>query len=249
MILIIKLILAHLLGDFIFQPNSWVKAKEEKKLKAWQLYTHISIHGVFVFLLVFLFSWDWEAWKIALWITLAHLVIDTGKIYVQKENTRRMWFLIDQFAHLVSIYLIWIWFHGGNIQFDILTNKKSLLLITCLIFLTQPASIIIKVLISKWTPQIGDIDKKSVKDEADLESLKSAGKYIGVLERTFVFVFILTDHWQAIGFLIAAKSIFRFSYSKEAVNRKLTEYILIGTLVSFGLAILTGLVYLKLTGN
>jgi len=249
MIMVIKLVLAHLLGDFVFQPNSWVKAKEEKKLQAWQLYAHVLIHGLLVFLLIFLFSWDWEAWRIALWITLAHFVIDSCKISFQKENTKRIWFFIDQFAHFVSIYWIWLWFQAREISLEPFTNAKSLLLVTCVIFLTQPVSIIIKVLISKWTPQIGDVDKKALKDEADLESLKSAGKYIGILERVFVFVFILTDHWQAIGFLIAAKSIFRFSYSKEAVNRKLTEYILIGTLVSFGLAILTGLIYLKLSGN
>ena len=43
------------------------------------------------------------------------------------------------------------------------------------------------------------------------------------------------------GLLIAAKSVFRFNDLKESNNRKWTEYILIGTLLSFGLAILTGL--------
>jgi hypothetical protein len=52
MILIIKLLLAHLIGDFLFQPESWVKAKEEKKLRAWQLYPHSVIHGVLSLLIV-----------------------------------------------------------------------------------------------------------------------------------------------------------------------------------------------------
>ena len=75
------------------------------------------------------------------------------------------------------------------------------------------------------------------------ESLKDAGKYIGILERILVFVFIITDHWEAVCFLITAKSVFRFGDLKESKNRKLTEYILIGTLISFGIAILTGLLY------
>ena len=75
------------------------------------------------------------------------------------------------------------------------------------------------------------------------ESLKDAGKYIGILERILVFVFIITDHWEAVGFLITAKSVFRFGDLKESKNRKLTEYILIGTLISFGIAILIGLLY------
>ena len=54
MILFIKLILAHLIGDFILQPTLWVKAKETRKLKAWQLYAHILVHAVVMVLIV----WD-----------------------------------------------------------------------------------------------------------------------------------------------------------------------------------------------
>jgi hypothetical protein len=45
---------------------------------------------------------------------------------------------------------------------------------------------------------------------------------------------------------LAAKSVFRFGDLKESKDRKLTEYILIGTLLSFGIAIASGIVALKL---
>jgi hypothetical protein len=245
MILLIKLILAHLLGDFVFQTASWVKAKEEKRLSAWQLYAHSLIHGLLIFVLV----WDFGAWKIALLITVAHFTIDTVKIYAQRANTRRMWFFIDQAAHFVSITAIAFFFSETKTeQFyeDLYVYLHSyLLLITSIIFLTQPVSIAIKVFISKWTPQIGEGKDAELRNAEDIESLASAGKYIGILERLFVFTFVVSGQWQAIGFLIAAKSIFRFGYLKESKNRKLTEYILIGTLVSFGIAMLTGLIYLK----
>jgi len=64
-----------------------------------------------------------------------------------------------------------------------------------------------------------------------------------MLERLFVFGFILMQQWAAIGLLIAAKSVFRFGDLNKGKNRKLTEYVLIGTLLSFGLAILSGLFY------
>ncbi|MFZ0597577.1 MAG: DUF3307 domain-containing protein, partial [Flavobacterium sp.] len=48
--------------------------------------------------------------------------------------------------------------------------------------------------------------------------------------------------FEAIGFLLAAKSIFRFGDLKEAKDRKLTEYVLIGTLISFGTAIIAALI-------
>ena len=55
------------------------------------------------------------------------------------------------------------------------------------------------------------------------------------------------QQWAAIGLLIAAKSVFRFGDLNKGKNRKLTEYVLIGTLLSFGLAILSGMLYLYLT--
>ena len=66
---------------------------------------------------------------------------------------------------------------------------------------------------------------------------------LGVLERLFIFVFIITNNWHGIGFLLTAKSVFRFGDLSKSDDRKLTEYILIGTLLSFGLALLIGLGY------
>lgn len=88
-----------------------------------------------------------------------------------------------------------------------------------------------KVIISKWDIQ------------DDQESLDKAGAYIGMLERAFVFIFIITDHWEGIGFLLGAKSVFRYGDLSKTKDRKLTEYILIGTLISFGFAMLIGIGY------
>ena len=85
----------------------------------------------------------------------------------------------------------------------------------------------------------------SSKIELDHKSLPDAGKYIGIIERLFVLIFIILGRWEAIGLLITAKSVFRFNDLKENNNRKLTEYILIGTLLSFGIAIVTGIIYTK----
>src|SRR5690554_4823840 len=70
-----------------------------------------------------------------------------------------------------------------------------------------------------------------------------AGKYIGVLERLFILGFVIGNFWEGIGFLLAAKSIFRFGDLNNAKERHLTEYVLIGTLLSFGAAILIGLLF------
>jgi hypothetical protein len=71
--------------------------------------------------------------------------------------------------------------------------------------------------------------------------LKNAGRYIGMLERVLIFTFIIMSQPQAIGFLIAAKSVFRFGDLNDSQDRKKTEYILIGTLLSFTCSFIVGL--------
>jgi len=156
------------------------------------------------------------------------------KLYAQNEDNQHQWFVRDQLLHLLSIAGIAILLNGeSQIFIDWLTADKTLILITAIYFLTQPVSIIMANVLRPWSDEIS---------EEEEISLAKAGRFIGTLERLFVFAFILSGHWEAVGFLLAAKSVFRFGDLRESKERKLTEYILIGTLLSFGLAILTGVV-------
>ncbi|QOW10031.1 DUF3307 domain-containing protein [Kaistella flava (ex Peng et al. 2021)] len=226
----IPLILAHLLGDFILQPNSWVADKEKKKGGSIYLYIHILLHTV----LAFVFLWNLKLWWIAVIIGLTHFLIDWAKLNFQTAKTKRTWFFIDQIAHISVIGAVSI-FYFPYFRWDDFFHLRNLELITAIVFLTVPSSILIKTVISIWTPVTIEHSK------IQTESLVNAGKYIGILERLLVFVFILVDHWEGVGFMIAAKSVFRFSDLAEAKQRKLTEYVLIGTLLSFGIAVLTGI--------
>lgn len=90
---------------------------------------------------------------------------------------------------------------------------------------------------------------KIATDEDNDQSLPDAGQYIGIIERLLIFTFILVGQWGAIGFLMAAKSIFRFGDLTRTKDRRLTEYILVGTMLSFGTAILTGILYQHFFSN
>lgn len=227
MIVFIKLLLAHLIGDFILQPNSWVSDKEKKKQKSIYLYAHAALHGI----LAWVFIGNPYFVGYALLLIVVHGFIDYVKLYFQNNKNKRTWFVIDQLAHIASLILIAMLYQKEPIEFTGFTNEFWIL-VTAILFLTKPTSIIIKNIISIWTPE-----NKNTTDN----SLANAGNLIGILERLFILCFILTQHFEAIGFLLAAKSIFRFGDLKEAKDRKLTEYVLIGTLLSFGLAILIGL--------
>ena len=226
MIVFVKLLLAHLVGDFLLQPTSWVKDKEDKKHKSIYLYLHIFLH----FILAWILIGEQEFGFYALGLAVLQGLIDFLKLHYQTSKTKRNWFSIDQISHLIVLIVITLLYTKTHLEFKNLGNQFWIIL-TALILLTKPTSIIIKNIISIWTPENKNKDK----------SLQNAGNYIGILERLFIFSFILTGHFEAIGFLLAAKSIFRFGDLKEAKDRKLTEYVLIGTLLSFGIALLIGL--------
>lgn len=224
-----QLILAHLLGDFILQPNSWVSDKENRKLKSKYLYLHILIHTI----LSFIFLWNLELWWVAVLVGISHLIIDSAKLYFQNIKTKKRWFFIDQILHIAVIAGVSFYFNEFNFEF--LKDQNTLTIVVAGLFLTSPASIIIKTLLSSWTPA------PETQTNLQTESLSNAGKYIGILERLLVFTFIMVNHWEGVGFMVAAKSVFRFSDLAQAKQRKLTEYVLIGTLLSFGMAVLTGI--------
>lgn len=226
----IKLILAHLLGDFVLQPDSWVADKENHKLKSKFLYFHVLIHTV----ISFVFLWDLQLWWVALLIGGSHFIIDAAKLSFQTIKTKKTWFFIDQLLHMIVIAGASFYFR--EFDFSFLGNHEFLKIIMAALFLTTPASIFIKILLSSWTPV------PDAQNAIQTESLSSAGKYIGILERLLVFTFIMVNHWEGVGFMVAAKSVFRFSDLAQAKQRKLTEYVLIGTLLSFGLAVLTGII-------
>lgn len=223
-IILIKLLVAHLIGDFLLQPSSWVVEKENRKLRSSKFYLHIGIHAVLMLLLTIGTGWYLQI----LLITVLHLIIDALKLSLQRENTKRAWFVADQAAHIISILVVWYFTAKPDLIFDFYNNERFWLLALGIIAITWPASILIKIAVSKWAPQLDN-------------SLSNAGKYIGIIERLLVFVFAISNHWEAIGFLLAAKSVFRFGDLKDSHDLKLTEYVLIGTLLSFGIAILVAM--------
>lgn len=237
MLLITKLLLAHLLGDFIFQPSSWVLEKEAKKWKSKKLYIHAGIHMVLTYLFICTPTLDHSQVFIPLYIFIIHLGIDLLKLISQQTETKKAWFFIDQLLHIISLIAIWYYIIRPEVNLNTWMDSRTMIIITAALLLTTPTAMIIKLIVSQWASQI-----EKPNDNQEAPSLSNAGKYIGILERLFVFIFILMGQLQAIGFLIAAKSLLRFGNLKNDNERKLTEYVLIGTLLSFGIAIATGII-------
>ncbi len=229
MIFGLQLLIAHLLGDFVFQSDKWVKNKEERKIKSKYLYYHILIHFV---LMIVLTGFEKKYFGEIAFISISHYIIDVAKLYIQKNKTKKALFFVDQILHLAVLALVWYIFEPFKIDLTIIQQPKVLLTLVFLLFNTYVAAIVLKVVLQKWNPITNYPN-----------GTNNAGQIIGILERLFIFLFVTMNFWEGVGFLLAAKSIFRFGDLKEKQEVRLTEYILIGTLLSFGIGIGCGLAY------
>lgn len=225
-----KLILAHLITDFILQPTKWIKSRNEKHFSSGYLY----LHGLTTALVALLFI-GYSYWVVVLVILITHILIDGWKSY-RPEKTK--YFLIDQALHVAVILGCWYFtfLHPEDIRsaWQQINNKNTWVLLTSFIFLTRPCGILIGQLTQKWRAQIPDAD-----------SLGNAGKWIGIIERIIILVLVLNHQYASVGLLITAKSLLRFNEPNRLEVK--TEYLLIGTLISFSIAIVTGIVALQLT--
>lgn len=236
MILFIQLFLAHIIGDFVLQSDAWAKSKREKKLKSVHFYFHILIHGLLIMLVV----WDLNFWPQALVIMGLHFLIDVARMYIPARKNEITLFIIDQLLHLIVLAGVVVWYKDLTFSFEILSEPVFLIYVTGITFITLPSSMIVKVFVAK---------KYTETETQEDDSLLKAGNYIGILERIFILIFVLLGRWEGIGFLIAAKSVFWISNTKGVSDRKLTEYFLIGTLLSFILAMFAGITMQWLINN
>lgn len=220
-----KLILSHLLTDFILQPNSWVQDRQNKHFLSPKLY----LHGAVTVLLA-LFMIGISYWPTLLVILISHVAIDGWKSY---QRQTAAYFLIDQALHLLVIFICWYatFFNTAaiaSIWQQLNQHPKWWKAITGFVFVTVPAGILIGQLTRQWRDKI-----------ENAESLANAGKWIGMAERTIILIFVLQNQFAAIGLLVAAKGIIRFN-EKDRPEVK-TEYLVVGTLLSIVIAVVTGL--------
>ena len=228
-LLLIKLILAHLLGDFILQSDKLCNMRYSDNVSE-RLSTN-GIHSLIQATLSYLFIGIWNLWILPVIIFISHFLIDFLK---SRYGRRRLPdFICDQAAHYVIIYLLWR-LMLSDIPISDMASKISQtawIVFTAYIAILTPTSILVKSFMeyNSWIPT-----------NSSLKGLPNAGKWIGFLERILILTFIFTENIEGIGFLLAAKSIFRFGELNRSKDLKVTEYVLIGTFSSFTVAILTG---------
>lgn len=212
---VMVLIAAHVFGDFVLQPD-WLKRRKVQ-------YRFLLLHGGIHAGITYLLYQSWHVWTLPLAVFVIHISIDGIKQKACADTARV--FAFDQLAHLISLYVLALSFLGMQLLplFEGEGYEYFVLL----------AGFIATV----WSTGhfVGKVAEKIKKDNnLIIDGLHNGGALIGKLERALIFLLILINQPAGIGFLVAAKSILRF---EEAKKQKVAEYVLIGTLSSFSLAI------------
>lgn len=231
----------HFMGDFVFQSDRLVELKSAHS--KWLI-----LHVLQVSLFTWIFLGNFSAWWIVGIIFLLHLSVDFSKIWITSKLDKKEekagnaqcfdgrnfnLFIADQVVHIIVLTILWYFL---NICIPVLSpdNKwalllgiqyeKGILLLTGLAIGVSGVGVVLKYQMSEFAARLGDHAK---------QGLPRGGKTIGILERLLVFMFVLAGKPEGVGFVIAAKSVFRIGELTKQQDREHAEYIMIGTLKSF----------------
>lgn len=259
--LFILQILAHIISDFYLQTGKSCQDKAKWGFQSPHLYVHVAITFFCSWILSLLYPYTFDFWWASMVIAVLHGVIDGLKAHFKKVP----WvFFIDQALHLMVIGAVVAWF-SSTVNYKIpiwndcvvtplnMVSNSTWLWITAFAFCLRPANIFIGEILANARikcPHDSESELSSQEDHdadvpASAQDLPNAGHAIGDVERLLTLIFMMFGHFEAIGFLLAAKSLLRF---KDSATNK-SEYVLVGTLLSFGMAIVAGAIVLCLLNS
>lgn len=238
------LIIAHFLGDFIFQ-SSTMACKKRTSFKYMAL--HCIIYSGFIILPLFLFGPFGNVSIAFLIIIISHMIIDYARnVIIDKLNRSQtdhktfdfMIFILDQILHILIIICSMNLVNETNEFGKIILRKllvylslnqihNGIILAFLYILCLSPAATFIKKIFVLF----------SLQDENDLKTkddLVKSGYLIGVLERIIILTLGISGQLASIGFVFAAKSLARFN---QLNDKKFAEKYLIGTLLSVAIVL------------
>lgn len=247
---LLAIYLAHLLTDFVFQTHRLVEQKRRGKPAAYFL--HGLTHYLAAVLLVGFFVPGSgllpRTHLVLLALTFVHLLIDFTKIRLTHKsvlNDGSAAYIADQLLHFLSVALA-AWLLAPSVHFTDLAAWlsrgraiPSQLLVVPVIYVGVifGGGYLIRALTRPLSEGL-----KLDQPEKSASSLQNAGLYIGWLERFLLLTALLMQSPGTAGLILAAKAIARYP---EFKSERFAEYFLIGTLLSFSLAILGGAVLMK----
>ncbi len=231
--LLLRLVASHLAVELVWNMDAVASRLRTRTRQpvAWVL------HGLLAWATACVFAWRWEVWWLFSVVALVHVASDWC---LSGKQGRTSLAVRDHLGHVAVLALIWLLLIGearGQVVqvLGVLFRDSALwalLLAYAVVF--WPAGHLVGALTERW--------RAAMADEEDSDGgLVNGGLWIGRLERVLIVSFILFGHFEAIGFLFAAKSILRYGELSKGAHRRMAEYILIGSMLSFLIAIVVGM--------
>lgn len=133
------LIFAHLLGDFVFQPDTLVNWKQKNN---WGIFIHVLIHFIITNIIFLPFILNGYIWIFGLifGVCFIHFFIDFGKIWYEKKHPVKIaTFIIDQLLHLIILSLAFFFIKNitltvqETIFYSLYKDKQIIILLSLLV--------------------------------------------------------------------------------------------------------------------
>jgi hypothetical protein len=233
LLILFRLIAADMITQWGFSLSFWKSLQSNKKWFSKQRL----IQGAAAGLLIYLFAGSWHSIWLIFAVFISRVGIDGWK-YKEENESAILFFILKQVIHLLVIVVCWVVL--VKISLADITGLLTSLTSDVKLWIMSFSYITVIWPTGVWMGKITEPWRKELA-ESRLQGLKKAGLWIGRLERILILTFVLLNRYEAIGFLIAAKSILRFSEIKSDGDRKEVEYILVGTMLSFVVAIFIGI--------
>lgn len=251
----LSMLISHTLTDFVVQTGNTVKAKSDMKLKGYLFHGAALLITSLPFLILLSLSSVSAVLLKVLIIGLAHLIIDILKqklqIVLQTKTAPKisnlLLFVTDQTLHILIIIFVTT---GTGIEFNSLggwvfstdfadngLTYENLKRIFLVLYISFSGAYFIPLMLDKvyekvdnYTHILNEILKVGENPivHGFIDEVK-AGKWIGILERILIVIFLYSNQFASIGFIIAVKSLARF---KMLENKIFSEYYLMGTMIS-----------------
>lgn len=226
-ILVIRIIVGHLIGDFLLQTDKIAKRKLEER-------RYIFIHIALVLTAMMICTVGYHSLRLILALAILSLLHYIDRLKKEKPKTL-WWFLGDQAFHLISIAIVpalfGIWSFTSLLEVLEYVYYNPRIWVYCLGYLT-----------GIWGGRIiiGQILGSIKRPDCKQPPVSPLADKIGIVERLIVITLALLEQYTAIGIVFAIKAVARKTYVE--CNDSQGEIYFLGTGLSFFLAIVTALV-------
>jgi hypothetical protein len=240
--LFLKLMVAHLAGDYPLQTS---RIAQEKGRPA-ALAQHLAVHALLLALVGLTEPMELRLWLGLLLVLAAHGAIDAWTVRRQPRDLGHL--AADQGLHLASLIAGAAIARpdqlpdGAGALTSLLQSGSTWIVAAGVLIVVPAGATVIGRWVSPFRVALSDASREQ------LAGLEFAGRWIGMLERFVIFVAVLARVEALIGFVIAAKAVLRLPEARERWSRELAEYYLVGSLASLGWAMVAGLAVRWLLG-